>query len=641
MADDTQPRPNDPWGHGAVLGRRYQLEDLLTDHDGARFWRASDLVLARPVAVHVLPATDPRAHPVIAAARASAAVHDSRFLRVFDADVVDGVAYAVVEWGAGMSLDLLVAEAPLPARRAAWLVKQVAEAISAAHAHGVAHGRLIPENVLVTETGAVKLIGSVIDAVLAPPREPWGPQGRVLGDHESDVINLAALLYASLTGRWPGTSGSQVPAAPIEHDRLLRPRQVRAGIPRPLDALCLRALQPDGDPHGYVIETAHEIAAALSDFVGDPAGLHQPERAWATPAVPVVDLPPAGQVDPDADPSAESSADPGAGDHDTTRTFPDPTPDPTGESPSATSAPASGATDAPAPPADPDATQAGVPVFDDTEDGWAGPGTGRRRTPPPPPPPLPEPEPKPLFSPDAPRRTHAVRPLGAPTGTGTGAGVGGDGFWPWDEPAPDDTTITGAPGRGWLRVAATVGILVLVVVAVVVAFTLGQRGSPSRTGPAEADPTENGTAAATPVEIVGVRDLDPPPAGNGEENPERTGNVVDGDPSTTWITMEYFDQFPALKPGVGLVLDLGEVTEVSSLGIRFVGEPTSVSVFAATSEPSSVEGLDEIASGSFGTSARIELDEAVEARYLVVWLTALPSTGDRFRGEIAEIVVRG
>lgn len=638
VADDVQQRPGEPWGHGAVLARRYRLADLLTDHDGARFWRASDQVLARDVAVHLLPASDPRARPVIAAARASAAVHDARFLRVFDADIVDDVAYVVVEWGSGLSLDLLVAEAPLPPRRAAWLVKHVAEAISAAHAHGVAHGRLIPENVLVTETGAVKLIGSVIDAVLAGPRDPWGPEARVLGDHESDVVNLAGLLYASLTGRWPGTSGSDVPPAPIEHGRFLRPRQVRAGVPRPLDALCQRALQPEADPQAYAVETAHEIAAALSDFVGDPTALHQPERAWAAPAVPVTDLPPPGSVDPDEE-SGDGPAQ-SAPAHDATRTRPDPVAPELDRT--------SGGAAAPGSEIDPDATQAGVPVFydDDTGVGWSGPGHGARRTPPPPPPPLPEPEPKPLFSPGAPRRPQTVTSLsartgtGAGTGTGTGAGVPGEGFWPWDEPNPDDTTITGAPGRGWLRVAATVGLLALLVVAVVVAFTLGQRDGTPRAQPDDAT-TQEPTTSAAPLEIVDVQDLDPPPAGNGEENAELVGNVADGDVATTWITKEYFDQFPALKPGVGLVLDLGEVRDVASMGIRFVGSPHTVSIFAATSPPASVDGLDEVASGSFEESARIQFDETVPARYLVVWLTALPANGSGFRGEIAEIVVRG
>ena len=49
------------------------------------------------------------------------------------------------------------------------LAREVAEAIAAGHAQGVAHGRLNPEAVLVTHAGAVKLIGYVVDASLHPP----------------------------------------------------------------------------------------------------------------------------------------------------------------------------------------------------------------------------------------------------------------------------------------------------------------------------------------------------------------------------------------------------------------------------------------------------------------------------------------
>ena len=65
----------------------------------------------------------------------------------------------------------MLAEGPLSPRRAAWVVKEVAEAIATAHRNGVAHGRLLPENVMVTESGSVKLIGFVVDAVLRSDRD--------------------------------------------------------------------------------------------------------------------------------------------------------------------------------------------------------------------------------------------------------------------------------------------------------------------------------------------------------------------------------------------------------------------------------------------------------------------------------------
>ena len=123
---------------------------------------------------------------------------------------------------------------------------------------------------LINTAGEVKLIGFLIDAALEgqpPPHPLYGD----LTAREADVINLAAVLYAALVGRWPGVAPSAVPAAPVDGRRPLRPRQVRAGIPRHLDAICERVLNKEASQHVLPIETAHEVAAALNDFVGDPA----------------------------------------------------------------------------------------------------------------------------------------------------------------------------------------------------------------------------------------------------------------------------------------------------------------------------------------------------------------------------------
>ncbi|MDP3966852.1 MAG: protein kinase family protein [Nocardioides sp.] len=644
--DAAAASADDAWGPGALLADRYRLEDLLAERDGARFWRATDNILARDVAVHVLPADDRRADAVIVAARTSAAITDGHFLRVLDADIQGGVAYVVVEWGSGISLDHLLAEGPLPPRRAAWLVKQVAEAISTAHAHGIAHGRLIPENVLVTETGAVKLVGFVIDAVLSGRQEDWGGRTEPLSDHESDVVNLAGLLYAALTARWPGTSESAVAPAPVEHGRPLRPRQVRAGIPRPLDAICQRVLHADAQAGQVPLETAHEVAAALSDYVGDPTSLHRPEMLGDLGASQehTAVMPHPGAVDGDhADRSDESER---ARAEDAAEAEADA---------EATALHRAGSADD-----DLDATQAGVPVFDDDTGGhWAGPGRASRLrsddppAPVPPPPVLPEPEPKPLFAPDSGPRGGARpdQPLAPPRGlpappSPIEAAPGDDpAYWPWRH-GDDDRVLTGREdaGRNWLRVALAVTVVLLLLVAVVIAFDLGRRGG---SDPSAAPTPEDSPTATSPslsrIPVADVVPLDPPPAGNGEENDERAGAAIDGDPSTTWVTERYFDQFPSLKPGVGLVLDLGEVQEVAEVRLRLDGGPSTITLYGAGDgdAPGSIEGLDELAGGELGAQGRLTLDEPADARYLVVWFERLPPVDGGFRAAVSGIVVRG
>ena len=679
-----------PFGPGTVLAGRFTLDDLLDDTDGARFWRATDQILARSVAVHVIAESDPRADALLTAARTSALVTDGHLLRVLDAAAEDGLVYVVNEWGSGVSLDRMLIEGPLSPRRAAWVVKEVAEAIATAHRNGVAHGRLLPENVMVTEAGSVKLIGFVVDAVLRS--QAGRDQRRVTGGppmsaHESDVVNLAALLYAALVGRWPGTEGSTLPPAPHDHGRPLRPRQVRAGVPRPLDAICERVLNAGPNTHAVPLETAHEVYAALSDYIGDPTGAPQYE---ATSVLGVEDLAHArGEYGPDT--QMHPMAQPG--DSDATGDLP-----PTGAFP----APAARADEHPDDPAA-EQTQAGVPVFfdEDTGVGWmpepqsrglrsddpdnaldtgSGPGPGWGDAPPTvrtpsPPPLLPDPPERPLFA-DEPTRAGAASPSGGaqtsgPTGltgswrrsestdtgplarsTGAGNGRVPPTWGPDAEDPPDSDAAewqTGSrdsrPGTSWLRLAAVLAGVLLLVVGVVFAFNLGRGSGEDTTAGSSNSPSPSGSASAhTPLAISGVTDFDPqgsPPV----ENPDLAPLAIDGKPGTAWQTLTYRGnpRLGGLKNGVGLLVDLGKPARVGKVRLSLLGGPTSLQVLAApgaAAAPSSTDGLDTVASSSdAGTRTSLTLKKPVTTQWLVVWLTSLPAAPGGFQGKVAEISV--
>ena len=616
-------------GPGTVLAGRYRLDDLLTESEGARFWRATDTILARSVAIHAVPSDDERAPGLLEAARVSATVTDPHLLRVLDCDDEAGITWVVNEWGDGVSLDLMLQQGTLPPSRAAWLTREVADAIAAGHAQGVAHGRLNPEAVLVTHAGAVKLIGYVVDASLQRTRTPDPVYGE-LDEREADVIDLAGVLYAGLTGRWPGVAPSGVPRAPREGRRPLRPRQVRAGVPRTLDVICERVLHKEASQHAMPIETAHEIAAALADFLG---------------AAGVADLH-AAEPDPAPDPGPDPASDP---EPEATRTVPV-TPPPAVSEPEADDAA--------------EQTQ----IYSEARQ---GPDTfaplHAPNEPVAPPPPFEDPPERPLFSTTERRVPAAARAAAAaeasagrsaPTSTATasrgdvdstsgGTSDTGSGFWPFtDEDEAKNDVHTGKEGRGWLRTAIVVGVLLVLVVAMAVAFARGREDGETPSGSNDTPSQSAGAAAGAAVEIAGVRDFDPdgdPPS----ENPETVKNAIDGDPATTWTTMTYRGdpELGGLKPGVGLMLDLGQDQEVSSVRIRFVGAPTSFDVYAAprgvTEAPDSVDQLDRVG-GRQDAPERVSvtLDPAPTTRYLLVWLTKLPPASGGFRGEIADVTVR-
>lgn len=636
---------------GDVLADRYRLVDLLSESRGGRFWRAHDRVLERHVALHVIDAGDDRAPGLIDAARRSATVLDRRVLRVLDAERLDGVCYVVNEWGAGVSLDILLATSgPLSPRKAAWLVGEVAEAVAVSHAAGVTHGRLVPENVLVERSGHVRVIGLCVDAAL---------HGLPADGTSQDVADLAGLLYAAVTGRWAGPSPSAVPRAPQEHGHVLRPRQVRAGVPRPLDALCEALLIPTSARRDLVgVTSARDVADYLGDFVGDPTGV--PEAlAATTPQLhrpPTIVLPAVPDVLPhDAQDAQESPDRPvtPADEPEPTVQVPVPDADPTDPPGS------SGPTDPPAGTPRTDLpTEAGLPIFDDETDdvSWLE----RRTDPVPPPPPFEEPPSKPLFAPEPEdgRPVRRPRPGVEPRGFAGDARPAGDAaYWPWDTghpglasgtgaglPAVEDTgTLDEVPGRRWMRLAIVLAICAIVLVVTVVAVNLGRGRGPLGTVDDEpSDPSSPSATALSPVEVTGVRDLDPQ-GGDGAENPELTPLVVDGDPSTTWRTATYRQQLgPAgLKTGVGLVLDLGSSQQVAEVALTLVGAPTEVAVYVTDTDPSAVRDLELGGADTLEARGKVTLDEPATGRYVVVWLTSLPAVDGGYRGEVGEVVVRG
>jgi hypothetical protein len=661
---------------GDVLAGRYRLDDLLAESGAGRFWRAHDLVLHRPVAVHILAADDDCAQPLLEAARRTGPVIDRRLLRVLDAEAADGRCFVVNEWGQGDSLDILITrEGPLAPRRAAWLVAEVADSLVEAHDAGLAHGCLSPEHVLIDQHGQVRIIGFGVEAALRGL-----PADRV----NVDEIDLAGLLYCALTGKWAGVSPSALPPAPEVHGEVLRPRRVRAGIPRVLDALCDQVLNPQREsdrPH----PSARSIRDLLLEHVGEMTGTHvavqgirlnpQVSSSLTTPpptsavgpttVVPVV---PAGDLEPDADAevpdlSADQPADLPA---DRPADQPgDPEPDVTtavrAEEPAADE-PAPASTDLP--------TQAGMPVFhDDDEVDWL-----RARTEKPaPPPPFADPAPKPLFAPDPPEgepvrrprpgsravtnpaywpwdssqdsggdpgRDSGVRPLGRDTGAWS------SGSWSedrWDTGDGFDDTGDQVPGRTWIRLAIIVGICLLVGVAAVAAYQLGLKPPTPGSSDEPTSTTTPSAAAPTPFTDLTADDFDPQGAVPREENPDSVPNVLDGDPATSWSTSTYEQNFGpgGLKTGVGLVIDLGTTKAVRRVLVTTEGGQTSLAAYVTSEPPTGVQGLTPVGTASGDGELTIDLTEPVSGRYVTVWLTLLPQVSDGFRGTITEVQVLG
>jgi serine/threonine protein kinase len=267
---------------GTKLAGRYRLVDQISAGSGWTMWKAIDETLARPVSVLTFAPGFPRIQEVVTAARAASRLTDSRLAQVFDVEDGDH-AYVVMEWVAGESLADLLAEGPMDPARSCALVAEAARALAGAHAAGQAHLCLTPQSLRWTRSSGVKITGLGIDAALA------GAELVNASDPAAaDTRNLAALLYAALTGYWPGDSQTSLPAAPTSDGSVCTPRQVSADVPSAIDAVVTRALLQRPVRQGAPIVTPDSFAEEISS-VAPPVPLPEPAPPMARGATDAFD----------------------------------------------------------------------------------------------------------------------------------------------------------------------------------------------------------------------------------------------------------------------------------------------------------------------------------------------------------------
>jgi hypothetical protein len=271
---------------GTRLAGRYRLEDQVDAGGGWALWKAIDEILARAVTVLMFAENFPRVREAVTAARAASRLNDSRLSQVFDVDDSGDNAYIVMEWVAGESLADMLSDGPLDPAWAAALVAEAAQAMSVAHAAGLAHLRLVPGSLRWTSGGGAKITGLGMDAAIAGAGtdEDGGEDPAVV-----DTRHLAWLMYAAVTGHWPGPQDTGLPPAPAIDGSVCTPRQVSAGVPASVDSIISQAMFGRAARNGQTIRTPLEFADALAEVaapaVPTPVPFDEAEQAsWGTDA---------------------------------------------------------------------------------------------------------------------------------------------------------------------------------------------------------------------------------------------------------------------------------------------------------------------------------------------------------------------
>ncbi|HWG28373.1 protein kinase family protein [Actinospica sp.] len=249
---------------GRRLGGRYRLERMVRGFGGVfepepQLWVGVDELLNRRVGVDLIATEHPLVEQVARAARDAAAVPDARFVQVLDAVQDEDLLYIVTEWVPGAEqLQERLTDGPLSPGRATAMVRELAEAMVRAHEAEVTHGAMNPATVMITKAGEVKLRGLLVEATLSGA-EPESAE--VEKRYAADVLALGQIWYAALTARWPGTEAEYgLDAAPTDSAALYTPAQIRAAVPKQVDATVCRALGlGEHESFGTVKELADAI----------------------------------------------------------------------------------------------------------------------------------------------------------------------------------------------------------------------------------------------------------------------------------------------------------------------------------------------------------------------------------------------
>jgi serine/threonine-protein kinase len=294
--------------HEARKFGQYQLVRQIGEGGMGEVYLAEHSLLKRPCAMKLIKAESVN-DPLLLArfereVQSSARLAHHNTIEIYDyGHTDDGTFYYVMEYLQGVNLaDLVRDEGALPPGRVIHLFRQVCAGLAEAHGLGLVHRDLKPANIFVARIGGESDVAKVLDFGLVKLTKDAGavaltsdltisgtplymsPEQALADkalDARSDVYALGAVIYHALTGRPPFLADSPV-ALMLAHarDEVVPPTQVRADVPKDLEALVLRCLAKKPEDR---YQTVKELGRALASC--NAAADWGPEEAdawWAT-----------------------------------------------------------------------------------------------------------------------------------------------------------------------------------------------------------------------------------------------------------------------------------------------------------------------------------------------------------------------
>jgi serine/threonine protein kinase len=306
-----------------VLFGRYRLIEPAGSGGSAEVWRALDMKTGEEVAVK-------RLHPIVFADDAGLArlkrefealqsLNAPHIVHVRDLEVADDEAAIILDYVPGRSLaDRLAGGPPFEPAEAVAIARDIATALTAAHAAGIVHRDVTPGNILLDPTDGARLTDFGI--ALGGGAESVTATGQLMGTMRflapeqlrgapatpaSDLHALAAVTYEMLAGH-PAYVATSPVALAEEQDRGAAPIET---IPAALDAAVRLAMAPDPADRPNVATFAESLSAGLiADAVTQPIAVLPTGAAPAAEAAAATPM-----AEPWVEPAATGQARPSSG----------------------------------------------------------------------------------------------------------------------------------------------------------------------------------------------------------------------------------------------------------------------------------------------------------------------------------------
>ena len=250
---------------------QYRLRQMLGSGGMGEVYLAEHQMMKRPCAIKVIrpeKAGDPQ---VLARfereVQATAKLSHWNSIDIYDyGRTADGTFYYVMEFLPGHNIGELVRDyGPLPAGRVVYLMRQVCEALTEAHGHGLVHRDIKPANIFCAYRGGMFDVAKLLDFGLAKPltdvqESGLTQEGTITGsplfmspeqatggpdvDERSDIYSLGAVMYLMTTGKPPFDYAAPLKVL-VAHasETPVSPRELNPEIPVELDEIIMRCLE--------------------------------------------------------------------------------------------------------------------------------------------------------------------------------------------------------------------------------------------------------------------------------------------------------------------------------------------------------------------------------------------------------------